>query len=106
MELMAVICGLEALKNDNCLVTIYTDSKYVADAIEKGWVFAWEKKDFAGKKNPDLWERFLEIYRKHQVKFIWIKGHAAITENERCDVLAVAASQQNDLTEDEGYTSQ
>jgi ribonuclease HI len=105
MELMGVICGLEALKSDNCLVTIYTDSKYVADAIEKGWVFTWEKKGFAGKKNPDLWERFLEIYRKHQVKFVWIKGHAAITENERCDELAVAASQQIDLTEDVGYTS-
>lgn len=103
MELLAVISGLEALKSENCLVTIYTDSKYVADAVEKKWVFAWEKKGFAGKKNPDLWRRFLQVFRKHQVRFVWIKGHAAIPENERCDSLAVAASQKNLLQEDVGY---
>lgn len=105
MELLAVIAGLEALKTDNCVVTVYTDSRYVADAIEKGWVFAWEKKNFAGKKNPDLWTRFLRIYRRHQVRFIWIKGHAANPENERCDELAVAASKGNDLAVDAGYTN-
>jgi ribonuclease HI len=105
MELMAVIAGLEALKAENCQVTVYTDSKYVADAIEKKWVFAWEMKGFSGKKNPDLWRRFLQVYRRHQVKFIWIKGHAAIAENERCDSLAVAASQKNDLQEDFGYVN-
>jgi ribonuclease HI len=97
MELMAVIVGLEALKTENNSVTVYTDSKYVSDAVSKGWVFQWEKKNFTGKKNPDLWMRFLKIYRKHQVKFVWIKGHADIPENERCDCLAVEASQGANL---------
>lgn len=105
MELLAVIKGLEALKSDHCQVTVYTDSRYVADAIEKRWVFGWEKKDYAGKKNPDLWIRLLKIYRKHQVKVIWIKGHASIPENERCDELAVLASQGKDLPEDVGYVT-
>jgi ribonuclease HI len=104
MELMAVCAGLEALKSENCQVTVYTDSRYVADAVEKHWVFGWEKKQFAKKKNPDLWIRFLRSYRNHQVKFIWIKGHAAIPENERCDLLAVQASQGAVLTDDKGYT--
>ena len=91
MELLAVIVGLEALKLPDNVVTVYSDSKYVVDAVEKGWLFDWEKKDFKGKKNPDLWKRFLEVYRKHKVRFIWIKGHADIPENERCDRLAVAA---------------
>jgi ribonuclease HI len=103
MELLAVITGLEALKIENCLVTVYTDSRYVADAVEKKWVFGWEKKGFDKKKNPDLWQRFLKVYRRQQVKFIWIKGHAANPENERCDFLAVQASQGADLPEDEGY---
>jgi ribonuclease HI len=104
MELLAVITGLEALKALNCEVTVYTDSKYVADAVEKRWVFAWEKKQFAGKKNPDLWKRFLAIYRKHRVSFIWIKGHADIPENERCDRLAVEASMKPGLPDDMGYS--
>jgi ribonuclease HI len=103
MELMAVIIGLEALKIPGSNVTVYTDSKYVADAVSKGWVFQWESKAFKKKKNPDLWLRFLKIYRKHNVRFIWIKGHASIPENEKCDQLAVAASQNNCLLEDEGY---
>lgn len=103
MELMAVIEGLNALKVDNCQVTIYTDSKYVADAIEKGWIRSWEQKRFAKTKNPDLWKKFLTVYRRHKVKFIWIKGHAAIPENERCDQLAVAASYGEDLPLDTGY---
>lgn len=103
MELLAVITGLEALKKENCQVTVYTDSRYVADAVEKNWVFGWEKKAFKGKKNPDLWNRFLQAYRKHKVQFHWIRGHAAIPENERCDALAVAASQGNNLLPDEGY---
>lgn len=103
MELLAVITGLEALKSANCDVTVYTDSRYVADAVEKGWLFEWERKNFAKKKNPDLWKRFLEIYRKHQVKITWIKGHASIPENEYCDSLAVSASQSTDLITDEGY---
>lgn len=103
MELLAVIAALEAIKHDNCDVTIYTDSKYVADSVTKGWVFAWVKKNFKGKKNPDLWKRFLKIYKKHQVKFVWVKGHANIPENERCDQLAVEASQGPGLQEDKGY---
>jgi len=102
MELMAVIEGLEALKIAGSKVVVYTDSKYVADSVEKGWVFQWESKSFKKKKNPDLWIRFLKIYRKHNVRFVWIKGHANNTENERCDQLAVAAS-KGKLLEDIGY---
>ncbi len=103
MELLAVIVALETLKIPGSEVTIYTDSKYVADAVTKGWVFDWVKKRFKGKKNPDLWLRFLEIYKKHSVKFIWVKGHANNPLNERCDELAVAASMQTNLKEDNGY---
>jgi len=103
MELMAVIAGLEALKKEGTQVMVFTDSKYVADSVEKGWVFQWESKGFKKKKNPDLWIRFLKVFRKHNVKFTWIKGHAENIENERCDRLAVEASKKNDLKEDEGY---
>ena len=106
MELLAVIVGLEALKIENSIVNVYTDSKYVADAVEKGWVFGWEKKGFKKKKNPDLWRRFLKIYRKHQVRFTWIKGHANIPENERCDQLAVEASMGKSLSIDTGYKTE
>ena len=105
MELLAVIKALEALKVPNSRVTIYTDSKYVADAVNKGWVFHWEQKGFRKKKNPDLWRRFLELYRQHQVKLVWIKGHNNTTENERCDQLAVEASKDKHLKEDKGYYS-
>lgn len=104
MELLAVIVGLEALKKENCHVTIYSDSKYVVDAVEKKWVFGWQKIGFKNKKNPDLWERFLKVYPKHQVKFIWVKGHANIPGNERCDQLAVDASKKPGLQRDTGYT--
>lgn len=103
MELMAVIVGLEALKRDGEEVTIYSDSRYVVDAVEKGWVFGWEKKGFHAKKNPDLWRRFLQVYRRHRVRFVWVKGHAEIPENERCDRLAVAAANSGHLIEDTGY---
>ncbi|WP_321347484.1 ribonuclease HI [uncultured Draconibacterium sp.] len=103
MELMAVIVALESLKIEGSDVTIYTDSKYVADAVEKGWVFNWVKKRFKGKKNADLWMRFLEIYKKHVVKFVWVKGHANNPLNERCDELAVEASMQPHLLDDVGY---
>jgi ribonuclease HI len=103
MELMAVIAGLEALKRPGSRVAVYTDSRYVADSIEKGWVFQWESKAFKKKKNPDLWIRFLKIYRKHTVRFVWIKGHANNTENEICDRLAVDAYSRSDLLEDSGY---
>jgi ribonuclease HI len=103
MELLAVIIALETLRYPNSDVTLYADSRYVVDAVEKGWLFEWEKKRFRKKKNPDLWTRFLKVYRQHKVKFIWIKGHAEYTENERCDRLAVLASQSGHLQEDEGY---
>jgi ribonuclease HI len=103
MELMAVIAGLEALKIPGSNVVVYTDSKYVADAVSKGWVFQWESKAFKKKKNPDLWLRFLKIYRKHNVRFIWIKGHSSIPENERCDQLAVESSKNSCLLDDTGY---
>jgi len=106
MELLAVIIALEALKSPGCDVVVYTDSKYVADAVEKKWLFGWEKTGFKKKKNPDLWKRFLITYRKHNVNFHWVKGHANIPENERCDRLAVEASQQPNLQSDVGYMDQ
>ena len=105
MELLAVIVGLEALKIPGSRVVIYTDSRYVADSVEKGWIFQWESKAFKKKKNPDLWIRFLKIYRKHNVRFVWIKGHASNPENELCDHLAVEAYKKGDLSEDTGYSS-
>ena len=103
MELMAVIAGLEALKFEGSEVVIYSDSQYVVNSVMKGWVFGWEKKGFKDKKNPDLWRRFLTVYRRHQVRFVWVKGHAEIPENERCDRLAVAAALQEKLHDDVGY---
>jgi len=103
MELLAVIVGLETLKKENSNVTIYSDSKYVVDAVEKKWVFGWQKTGFKKKKNQDLWERFLRVYPKHKVRFIWVRGHSNIHENERCDQLAVEASLKNNLPEDIGY---
>ena len=93
MELLAVITGLEALKSVNNEVMVYSDSKYVVDSVEKKWVFNWVKTGFKDKKNKDLWMRFLAVYKLQKVKFTWIKGHNAHPENERCDRLAVAASQ-------------
>jgi len=106
MELLAVIVGLETIKIPNSAVTIYSDSKYVVDSIEKGWVFGWVKKNFAGKKNPDLWKRFLQIYAKHKIKFVWVKGHADNNENNLCDKLAVEAAKKKSLLIDEGYQSE
>lgn len=103
MELLSVIVGLETLKKEGTPVTIYSDSKYVVDAVEQKWVFGWEKKHFKDKKNPDLWMRFLRIYRKHHVKFVWVKGHASNKENNRCDELAVEAALGRDLKTDVGY---
>lgn len=103
MELLAVIEGLKALKVEGLQVLITSDSRYVVDAVEKGWVFGWEKKDFAKKKNPDLWKAFLVHYRKHQVKFHWIKGHNLHPFNERCDQLATAAAQSKNLLIDEYF---
>ncbi len=103
MELLAVIVGLEKLKTPNTKVLVVSDSKYVVDSVEKKWVLGWEKKGFADRKNPDLWKRFLIIYRKHQVDFKWIKGHNNHSQNERCDELAVMASLQKELSVDAFY---
>ena len=107
MELLAVIVGLEALKRPGMNVTIYSDSRYVVDSVEKGWIWGWIKKGFSGKKNPDLWMRFIRIYRQHTVKFVWIKGHNDTPENERCDKMAVAAALDKDkLKVDEGFENE
>ena len=106
MELLAVIKGLEALKNLKQDVTIYSDSKYVIDAIEKKWVQGWLKKGFAGKKNKDLWLRYLEVSKLHQIRFVWVRGHAGHPENERCDELAVAAGKQKDLLIDSVFEAE
>ena len=103
MELLGVIEGLESLKIPGSKVVVYTDSKYVADSVEKGWVFQWESKAFKNKKNPDLWLRFLKIYRKHNVRFKWIRGHSNNVENEICDRLAVEAYRNGPLSDDTGY---
>ncbi|NBU80428.1 MAG: ribonuclease HI [Flavobacteriaceae bacterium] len=103
MELLAVIVGLEKISKPNMKVLVISDSKYVVDAVEKKWVFGWEKIGFKNKKNPDLWMRFLKIYRQHQVDFKWIKGHNNHPQNERCDELAVMASGLPNLSVDAFY---
>ena len=103
MELLAVIVGLEALKADGNDVTIYSDSKYVVDSVSKGWLFDWERKNFKDRKNDDLWRRFLAIYRRHRVRFIWIKGHAENPENELCDRMSNGCAHGANLMEDVGY---
>lgn len=103
MELLAVIAGLEALKTNEYPVTIYSDSKYVVDAINKGWLESWVKKGFKGKKNVDLWQRFLPLQKRFKLTFKWVKGHAGIPENERCDQLAVQSAESSSLLVDEGF---
>lgn len=103
MELLSVIVALETLKKEGSDVVVYSDSKYVVDSINLGWIHNWVRKDFKDKANPDLWKRFLLIHKKHNVKFVWVKGHAANVENNRCDELAVAASKSKNLLIDEGY---
>lgn len=103
MELMAVIKGLEAIKKEGVPVTIYSDSKYVIDSIEKGWLWGWEKKNFAKKANPDLWKEYIPLHKKFKPKFVWVKGHAGHIENERCDVLAVMAANGAGLLVDGEY---
>jgi|SRR5690554_1555875 len=103
MELLSVIVALESLKKPCDAVTVFSDSKYVVDSVEKGWVYNWVKKGFKGKKNPDLWRRFLEAEKPHKVSFEWVKGHAGNKYNERCDTLAVEASKKKNLLIDHGY---
>lgn len=103
MELLAIIVALEQLKQVGHEVHVYSDSKYVVDSIEKGWVFNWQRKGFKGKKNVDLWRRYLPLHEKYQPHFHWIKGHNDHPQNERCDTLAVEASHQTGLPKDEPY---
>jgi ribonuclease HI len=103
MELLAVITGLEALTKSGIPVTIYSDSKYVVDAVDKGWIWGWEKKGFKNKANSDLWNRYIPLHKKYNPKFIWIKGHAGHPENERCDQLAVEAASGGNLKRDAWY---
>lgn len=100
MELMGLIKALEAIKKPGQTITVYSDSKYVIDAIEKKWVYGWIKKGFKDKKNKDLWMQLMELYQLHQIKLVWVKGHAGHAENERCDELAVAAAKQPGLPAD------
>ena len=111
MELLAVIKGLEAIKWDNAEVHVYSDSSYVVNAINKGWIEGWQRKGFAKVKNTDLWIRFISVYKRHRVSFHWIKGHAGHPENERCDALAVAAGagtveRGGTLPQDTGYLAE
>lgn len=103
MELMAVIIGLEAIKKNDLPVMIFSDSKYVVDSVEKGWLWNWEKKNFKDKANVDLWLRYIPLHRKLSPRFTWIKGHAGHPENERCDQLAVTAANSRELLIDKEY---
>jgi ribonuclease HI len=103
MELLGVIAGLEAIKKGGIPVTIYSDSEYVVNAVEKGWIWNWEKQNFKKKANVDLWQRYIPLHLKYKPKFIWIRGHAGHAENERCDYLAVKAATSFDLLIDKEY---
>ncbi len=104
MELMAVIAALTALRRDGLHITIYSDSSYVVNAVEKGWLQNWLRTNFKGKKNADLWRRYAELAARHHIRFVWVKGHADNPLNNRCDQLATTAADGSDLQEDEGYT--
>lgn len=103
MELLAVITGLEAIKREGIPVSIYSDSEYVIKAVEQGWLWNWEKKNFAKKKNADLWRRYIPLHKKYKPKFYWVRGHAGHVENERCDYLAVKAATSPGLLVDREY---
>nr|PZN52030.1 MAG: ribonuclease HI [Bacteroidota bacterium] len=106
MELLAVIVALEALKKEGIPVKIYSDSEYVVNAIKKGWLWNWEKKNFKKTANVDLWKRYIPLHEKYKPEFVWVRGHAGHPENERCDELAVAAAQGGNLLIDEAYELQ
>ena len=103
MELLAVITGLEAIKREGIPVSIYSDSEYVIKAVEQGWLWNWEKKNFAKKKNADLWRRYIPLHKKYKPRFYWVRGHAGHVENERCDYLAVKAATSPGLLVDREY---
>ncbi len=102
MELLAVITGLEALTREGLEIVIYSDSRYVVDAVQKGWLNGWVKKGFKDKKNPDLWMRYYRLAQKHRIRFVWVKGHADNPLNNRCDVLATTAADNGPWLEDAG----
>ncbi|MDP9230135.1 MAG: ribonuclease HI [Bacteroidota bacterium] len=104
MELMAVIAGLEVLKKEGLTITIYSDSQYVVKAVTEGWLNNWVATHFkGGKKNKDLWMRYYELAKQHNIRFVWVKGHAENIYNNRCDELATAAADSADLIPDDGY---
>jgi ribonuclease HI len=103
MELLAVISGLEAIKKEGIPVSIFSDSEYVVKAVEQGWLWNWEKKNFSGKKNADLWKRYIPLHKKFKPRFHWVRGHAGHVENERCDYLAVQAATSPGLLIDREY---
>lgn len=106
MELLAVIVALESLKTNKHSIVVYSDSKYVIDAITKGWVHSWRNKGFKGKKNPDLWLRYLKVAEMFKIRFVWVKGHAGHPENERCDELAVEAALGTNLAIDSVFENE
>ena len=106
MELLAVIKGLEAIKKEGIPVTIYSDSQYVVNSVEKGWIWNWQKKNFKDKANADLWQRYIPLHHRFKPKFVWIRGHAGHVENERCDRLAVAAANSSNLLIDTNYENE
>ena len=103
MELLAVIVGLENIKQKGYKIKVFSDSKYVVEAINQKWVFKWEKINYKKKKNSDLWKRFLKIYREHNVTLHWVKGHSGHVFNEKCDQLAVSATTKTKLAIDVNY---
>jgi ribonuclease HI len=104
MELLAVIAGLEAIKKNELAITVFSDSQYVVNAVEKGWLRNWIKTDFkGGKKNKDLWKHYHELAKKFTIRFVWVKGHADNPLNNRCDELATAAADGKNLLVDAGY---
>lgn len=103
MELLAVIVALSNIKDKTIPIEVYTDSQYVCNAIEKKWLFGWHKKGYAKIKNPDLWKQFYILYQQFNIRFIWVKGHAGIKENERCDVLATTAAKEKPTERDTFY---
>lgn len=106
MELLAVIKGLEAIKKEGIPVTVYSDSQYVVNSVEKGWIWTWQKKNFKDKANVDLWQRYIPLHNRFKPKFVWIKGHAGHPENERCDQLAVYAATNGPLLVDQVYEAE
>lgn len=106
MELLAVIKGLEAIKKEGIPVTVYSDSQYVVNSVEKGWIWTWQKKNFKDKANVDLWQRYIPLHNRFKPKFVWIKGHAGHLENERCDQLAVSAATNGPLLIDHVYEAE